>query len=170
MRLTQSEIDRLESDHAGIEEILPLSPLQEGLLFHALYDPQASDHYAVQLVLGLEGSLNGEKLRVAAEAVLRRHANLRACFYHDGLSQPVQVIVPEATLPWRELDFSGLEEWERQEQLARFLSEDRARRFDIGAAPLLRFSLDSAGCQPTSAGDHQSPHLNGRLVAAGAVG
>ncbi len=139
--LTQAEIDRLESEHTGIEEILPLSPLQEGLLFHALYDPEASDLYAVQLVLGLEGSLNGEKLRVAAQAVLRRHSNLRACFYYGGLSQPVQVVVPEAALPWREMDFSGFDELTRKEQLARFLSEDRAWRFDIGSAPLVRFTL-----------------------------
>ena len=139
--LSQPEIDRLESAYAGIEEILPLSPLQEGLLFHALYDPQASDLYAVQLVLGLEGSLNEEKLRVAAAAVLRRHSNLRACFYHGGLSRPVQVVVPEVALPWRELDFSEFEEREHQERLARFLSEDRARRFDTGTAPLLRFTL-----------------------------
>ena len=51
-----------------------------------------------------------EELRAAAEAVLRRHANLRACFYHDGLSRPVQVIVPEVALPWRELDLSEFEE------------------------------------------------------------
>ena len=162
VRLTQAEIDRLESDQAGIEEIWPLSPLQEGLLFHALYDPQASDLYAVQLVLGLEGSLNGGKLRAAGEAVLRRHSNLRACFYHGDLSQPVQVVVPEVALPWCELDLSGFEEWERQEQLARFLSEDRARRFDLGAAPLLRFTLIRL-----AAGQHQLVMTNHHILMDG---
>ena len=73
--------------------------------------------------------------------MLRRHSNLRACFYDGGLSQPVQVVVPEAALPWREMDFSGFDELTRKEQLARFLSEDRAWRFDIGSAPLVRFTL-----------------------------
>ena len=139
--LTQTQIDRLQTEHPKIEEILPLSPLQEGLLFHALYDPQASDFYAVQLVLGLEGSLDGEKLRAAADAVLRRHSNLRACFYYGGLSRPVQVVVSEVALPWHEMDFSGLDELAGKEQLARFLTKDRASRFDLGSGPLVRFTL-----------------------------
>ena len=54
--LTQGEIERLESEYPEIEDILPLSPLQEGLLFHALYDAQGPDVYTVQLELELEGA------------------------------------------------------------------------------------------------------------------
>src|SRR5262249_21713777 len=50
--LTQGEIERLERQYRQIEDVLPLSPLQEGLLFHALYDAQAPDVYTVQLELG----------------------------------------------------------------------------------------------------------------------
>ena len=49
--LSQGEIERLEGEYPRIEDMLPLSPLQEGLLFHALYDAQAPDVYTVQLVL-----------------------------------------------------------------------------------------------------------------------
>ena len=57
--LTQGEIERLERRVSGtIEDILPLSPLQEGLLFHALYDAQGPDVYTVQLELELEGALD----------------------------------------------------------------------------------------------------------------
>src|SRR5262249_8540943 len=56
--LTQGEIERLEREYPRIEDVLPLSPLQEGLLFHALYDAQAADVYTVQLELGLEGALD----------------------------------------------------------------------------------------------------------------
>ena len=48
--LTQGEIERLEGEYEKIEDILPLSPLQEGLLFHALYDAQGPDVYTVQLL------------------------------------------------------------------------------------------------------------------------
>ena len=54
--LSQAEIERLEREYPQIEDILPLSPLQEGLLFHALYDAQAPDVYTVQLVLALAGA------------------------------------------------------------------------------------------------------------------
>ncbi len=51
--MTQGEIERLEDRYGAIEDILPLSPLQEGLLFHALYDAAGPDIYTVQLELEL---------------------------------------------------------------------------------------------------------------------
>jgi len=91
-----------------VEEILPLSPLQEGLLFHALYDASARDVYTVQLVLGLEGHLEEETLQAAATALLRRHGNLRASFLHEELVHPVQVILSEVEVPWRKFDLRRL--------------------------------------------------------------
>ena len=61
--LSQAEIEQLERKHPQIEDILPLAPLQEGLLFHALYDAQAPDVYTVQLVLELAGRLDEDALR-----------------------------------------------------------------------------------------------------------
>ena len=69
--LTQGEIERLERHYPRIEDVLPLSPLQEGLLFHALYDAQAPDVYMVQLELGLEGALDSAR---------RWKRRLRRCF------------------------------------------------------------------------------------------
>ena len=139
--LTQAEIDHLESEYPKLEDILPLSPLQEGLLFHALYDTEGPDLYAVQLVLGLEGPLDAQALQAAAEALLRRHTSLRACFRHQALSQPVQVILPEAALPWRIIDLTAFEAPAQEEHLARLLAQERASRFELDCAPLLRFSL-----------------------------
>ena len=61
--LTQTEIERLERAHPRLADVLPLSPLQEGLLFHALYDAQAPDVYTVQLELELAGALDEAALR-----------------------------------------------------------------------------------------------------------
>ena len=139
--LSQAEVEQLEAHYPKLEDILPLSPLQEGLLFHALYDTQAPDVYTLQLVLGLEGPLDAQALQAAAEALLERHANLRASFVHDGLSRPVQVIMPEVALPWCEVDLSGLGPAQCEERLAQLLAQERALRFELGCAPLLRFSL-----------------------------
>ena len=139
--LTQGEIDRLEREHPQIEDILPLTPLQEGLLFHALYDAQSPDVYMVQLALGLDGALDSEVLRASAQALLDRHASLRACFQHAGLSRPVQVILPRVGVPWRDIDLSSLDASERAQRLADFLAEDRRERFDPCSSPLLRFAL-----------------------------
>ncbi|HEV3080109.1 MAG TPA: condensation domain-containing protein, partial [Gemmataceae bacterium] len=139
--LTQSEIERLEQKHRGVDDILPLSPLQEGLLFHALYDAQGLDIYTVQLAFTLEGPLEEKRLQTAAQTLLRRHSNLRAGFEHEGLSQPVQVIAREVALPWQLHDFFGSESPTRQERVAQWLAADLTRRFDPARPPLLRFSL-----------------------------
>src|SRR5262249_31478162 len=139
--LTQGEIERLERQYRQIEDVLPLSPLQEGLLFHALYDAQAPDVYTVQLELGLEGALEIAALEAAVDALLLRHAGLRACFWHAGLSRPVQVIVPTVKPRWRRLDLSLLDEASCAQRLASELGQDRGERFDLSCAPLMRFTL-----------------------------
>ena len=164
--LTQDEIERLEREYPQIEDILPLSPLQEGLLFHALYDAQSPDVYMVQLEFGLEGALDGEALRAAAQALLDRHATLRACFQHEGLSRPVQVILPQVEVPWRSLDLSSLNASDRARRLADFLAEDRSERFDLRSPPLLRFALIRLSARRASAGADQPSHLVGWLVDA----
>src|SRR5665213_3561406 len=129
------------SGHMHVEDILPLSPLQEGLLFHALYDEQAPDVYTVQLVLSLEGPLDSGMLQTAIQALLQRHGSLRAGFRHENLSRPVQIIVSTVTLPWRSIDLSRLDEAERQQRVTQILAEDRVERFDLASPPLLRCIL-----------------------------
>ncbi|MFJ3506580.1 amino acid adenylation domain-containing protein [Streptomyces luteogriseus] len=146
--LTQNQVDRLttpRAEESGTEEILPLTPLQEGLLFHSAFDKRLPDVYTVQLALTLRGQLDVPALRSAAEALLRRHANLRAGFWQEDADHPVQVIPREVVLPWREVDLSGLGELELEPERARLAGEDRARRFDPARPPLLRFTLLHTG-------------------------
>jgi non-ribosomal peptide synthase protein (TIGR01720 family) len=139
--LRQAEIDLIEGRQGVLEDILPLSPLQQGLLFHALYDEQAKDVYTVQTVFELAGVLDTGALKTAAEALLRRYAHLRAGFLHEDLEEPVQVIPREIGLPWQEIDLTDLDDVEREAELDRFLTEDHGRRFDPAKPPLLRFTL-----------------------------
>ena len=139
--LSQAEIEGLESTYPQIEDVLPLAPLQEGLLFHALYDAQAPDIYMVQLELGLEGALDSDRMAAAVQALVARHASLRARFRHEHLGRPVQIIVPDATVPWRCIDLSSLDAAGREERLAAVLAQERAARFDLAGAPLIRFAL-----------------------------
>ena len=145
--LSQAEIERLEELYPRLEDVLPLSPLQEGLLFHALYDAHAPDVYTVQLELDLEGALDVAVLEAAAHALMARHASLRAGFRHEELRRPVQIIVPQAAAPWRLLDLSSLDEATRASEANRIVAEDRAARFDLAAAPLLRFALLRLGAR-----------------------
>ncbi|WP_447038502.1 amino acid adenylation domain-containing protein [Streptomyces sp. DSM 118878] len=128
-----------------IEDVLPLTPLQEGLLFHASYDADAVDLYTVQSVYELEGPLDGEAMRLAAGALLQRHAVLRAGFRQKDNAPSVQVVRRQVRLPWTDLDLSGLDAAERDAELARFLDEDQVRGFDMARPPLVRFALIRTG-------------------------
>ncbi|KUN96931.1 non-ribosomal peptide synthetase [Streptomyces caeruleatus] len=127
---------------SGIADILPLSPLQEGLLFHALYDDEQSpDVYATQQVLELTGAVDAAAVRAAGQALLDRHPNLRACFRRRDAGQPVQIVPADVELPWAQADLSDLGDAERDKEWERLLDEERTRRFDLAKPPLIRYLL-----------------------------
>ncbi|MEU9305756.1 condensation domain-containing protein, partial [Streptomyces sp. NPDC048269] len=128
-----------------LQDVLPLSPLQQGLLFHAGYDSQAQDLYTMQLVFDIEGVVDRAALRAAAAAVLHRHPNLRAGFRYRKNGDPVQLIPREVPTPWTETDLSDLPEEARKAEADRLVAEDHARRFDPARPPLMRFTLITLG-------------------------
>ena len=123
-----------------LEDILPLSPLQQGLFFHALYDT-GRDVYTAQIVFDLRGPLDADALRAAAGTLLRRHANLRAGFRQRKEGSPVQVVHREVRLPWEDADLSALPDAEREGKARELADAERARPFDMAKPPLLRFLL-----------------------------
>ncbi|MCF1594999.1 non-ribosomal peptide synthetase [Streptomyces muensis] len=125
VRITQEELDRFR----GATDVLPLSPLQEGLLFLALYEPD--DPYVGQLVLEIDGGFDTERMRNAATALLHRHPNLRAAFRSRSAGAPVQVVPADVKVPWEERD---------EDDVEAFLARDRARGFSVVRPPLLRFT------------------------------
>ncbi|MEV6419527.1 amino acid adenylation domain-containing protein [Streptomyces sp. NPDC051662] len=165
--LSQDEVERLERDYPDLEEILPLSPLQQGLLYHVLVsglgtdtetdegareeageaDAPVGEHsvYTVQVWLELIGDLDPDRLRAAGRALLRRHTNLSAAFVHEGLAEPVQVFGAAAELPWREEDLGALAEDAREPEIDRLLDLERGRRFTPTAPPMMRMMLIRLG-------------------------
>ncbi|RPF31437.1 non-ribosomal peptide synthetase [Streptomyces sp. TLI_185] len=130
----------------GPVDVLPLTPLQEGLLFHALYEHErdAPDVYVVQLVFELDGPVDAGRLRAAAQALLDRHPNLRAAFRRRRGGQPVQVVPQRATLPWAEADLTG-RAIDTEKAWTVLLDEDRGLGFDPATPPLLRCTLVRTG-------------------------
>jgi amino acid adenylation domain-containing protein len=125
-------------------EVLPLTPLQEGLLFHAHAGSAGAGGYVVQAVHDLDGPVDAELLRAAAGTVLARHPNLAASFRSDGPA-PVQVVPTEPRLVWRRHDVGGLDPAERERELDRLLAAERAGCADPANGPLLRFALVRTG-------------------------
>ncbi|MEU9864815.1 amino acid adenylation domain-containing protein [Streptomyces sp. NPDC047971] len=147
LELSPEETARVEAA-AGlpVADIWPLSPLQEGMYFHATYDAgDALDVYLSQETLDFDHRLDSDRLRAAGRALLERNISLRAGFTSDGLPRPVQFIVEDAEIPLVEIDVSGLPAEERRARVDELLAADRRRRFDLSAAPLCRLLLIRLG-------------------------
>jgi amino acid adenylation domain-containing protein len=128
-----------------IADIYELTPVQQGMLFHALVEEPGAGMYVEQLTLELEGDLPPAIWQRAWQQVVDRHAILRSAFHWDGLEKPVQVVHRAVELPWRIEDWSGAAPEEQRRRLERFLREDRARGFALDRAPLMRCALIAMG-------------------------
>ncbi|MFW6720822.1 amino acid adenylation domain-containing protein [Streptomyces sp. MAR4 CNY-716] len=128
-----------------VEDVWPLSPLQEGMIFHAALAGTGPDVYTVQSALDIEGPLDPARLRASWQALLGRHAALRACFRQVSGAKMVQVVARDVELPWREEDLSGLGEDDARAELDRLTARRLAERIDLTAAPLMRFLLVRLG-------------------------
>jgi len=123
-----------------VESVYPLSPMQEGMLFHTLYAPE-SGVYCVQQVNPMRQRLNVDAFARAWQQVVDRHAALRTSFVWKDLKKPVQVVEKKLMVQVTELDWRDLSADERERQLQEFLTEDRARGFDLSTPPLMRLTL-----------------------------
>ncbi|MEH2443379.1 non-ribosomal peptide synthetase [Nostoc sp.] len=124
----------------NIEAIYPLSPMQEGMLFHTLYEPE-SGVYFEQLSFTLHGNLDISAFERAWAKVVERHPVLRTLFVWENRTQPLQVVLKKVNLPWTNLDWCSLSPIEQEEQLEIFLESDRNKGFALEKAPLIRCTL-----------------------------
>jgi amino acid adenylation domain-containing protein/non-ribosomal peptide synthase protein (TIGR01720 family) len=138
LELTPDERAQVEA-LAGqpVEEVWPLSPLQEGLYFHASFDESELDVYTSQAAFDFTRRLDVDRLRAAAATLLSRNPALRAGFTSDG----VQFVARAPELPVRELDLTGLEPAEQRSRVEAFLADDRTARFDLASPPLCRLTV-----------------------------
>jgi len=123
-----------------IQDIYPLSPLQQGILFHDLYAPELQI-YTLQMCCELRGDLDPGALRGAWEQLVERHTALRTAFVWERKGEPLQVVRRRVEVPWREEDWRPLEAAERERRLRELLRADHRRGFDLARAPLMRFYL-----------------------------
>ncbi|MEN8161480.1 MAG: condensation domain-containing protein, partial [Myxococcota bacterium] len=148
-RLDQETLDRLSAVASGatgvngaadgIEDVYPLSTLQQGIVFHSL--DRSRGEYFVQQVLELHGALDREAFERAWSDVIARHVVLRTSVLTRGLDDPLQVVHARVAPPLEVHDWRDRTEREREERLEELLGDDRRRGFDLGVAPLMRMVL-----------------------------
>ncbi|WP_435813277.1 amino acid adenylation domain-containing protein [Streptomyces virginiae] len=142
VRLTQNEIEGWEEQYPGLADVWPLTPLQFGLLFETMrLEEDAFDPHIVQVAFHVQGVVDPARMRVAAQALLDRYANLRTAFVTDAGGDLTQLVLDRVELPWRVADLRALDETGREEALERILAEDHYAQFDPAKPPMLRASL-----------------------------
>jgi condensation domain-containing protein/AMP-binding enzyme len=120
---------------AAIEDVMMLSPLQQGLFALAMLNGAGSnDPYVIAMAADVSGPLDAELLRTCAMVMLRRHPNLRASFVSTDLPHPVQVVPSQVELPWRHIPATP-------EVVTALETDERGRGFDLAHGPAIRFLL-----------------------------
>ena len=124
----------------NVQDIYPLSPMQQGMLFHSLYAPE-SGNYTEQMSAVISGPLNISAFREAWQRVLDRHDVLRTAFIWEDVDQPLQVVHETLPLPFEELDWSGLNGTAQDKKRTDLRHSQREEGFELTTAPLLRIKL-----------------------------
>ncbi|WP_369816155.1 amino acid adenylation domain-containing protein, partial [Mycobacterium sp. 852014-52144_SCH5372336] len=137
-RLSQPQLDEL-CDRYRIDDVLPLTPVQHGLLFHSSASVTDGDLYAVQLAVSVAGPVDRNRLRDAVHAVVKRHPNLAARFWTQ-FDEPVQIIPADPAPAWRYVDLEA-EDADLEERIERVSAEDRAAVCDLSNPPSFRVAL-----------------------------
>ncbi|MBI3447674.1 MAG: amino acid adenylation domain-containing protein [Acidobacteria bacterium] len=118
----------------------PLSPMQQGMLFHTLRDGSRGA-YVEQMSWTFEGPLDEAALEEAWDRLAARHPALRTAVLWEGRETPLQVTAPAVTLPWERIDWRHLDAREQARRTERHLLAEREKGFDLARAPLMRFGL-----------------------------
>lgn len=138
--LTMAGLDNLQARY-DVEDIYPLSPMQEGMLFHSLLNPDSTEYYQ-QAACQLKGRVDAERIEQTLQELVDRHPVLRTVFIREGYDRPLQLVLRHSKANFRYLDLQ--EECIRSsvgEVLSRYKEQDKVQRYDFAAGNLLRVTL-----------------------------
>ncbi len=128
----------------NIENIYPMTPMQQGILFHTLNAPQTGV-YVIQNGYQFNSKINISAFKKAWQQVINQHPILRTSFHWQQDREPFQVVHRQIELPWQELRLGDEETRRRGDEetggLGDWLEKDRKDGFNLSQAPLMRLSL-----------------------------
>ena len=143
--LDQASIDRIAArvpgGSANIQDIYPLAPLQQGILYHHLSSTEG-DPYLIQVLLGVDSRARLDALVAALQRVVARHDVLRTLVVWEELDEPMQVVLRQASLQTEEVTLSEARGPAPEQLKARF--DPRRIRLDLSRAPLMKIAYARA--------------------------
>jgi amino acid adenylation domain-containing protein/non-ribosomal peptide synthase protein (TIGR01720 family) len=125
------------ADRSGVEDILPLTPMQQGMLFHSLLEPRSGAYFG-QFSCDLDMALNLAAFQRAWQRVVSHFAILRASIAWEGLDAPLLIVWRDVTLPFEVLDWAKMNRHEQETKWASLLQSNREQGFDFTKPPLMR--------------------------------
>src|SRR5690349_13566545 len=135
---------KTETPLDNLEDLYPLSPLQQGMLFHTIEAPE-SGVYFEQTVFNIQGPLDAIAFERAWQTVINRHSILRSSFLWQNLDSPVQAVYRRVDIAMEKQDWRGRTDEVQTRSLDEYLAVDRNRGFDLEKAPLIRLALFRTG-------------------------
>lgn len=149
----------------NVQNVFPLTPLQEGMLFHSLLEPSAGAYFQ-QVVWEVSGAIDIGAFEAAWNFVVARHEALRTVFGHLGTDRPLQVVLREQPIRVEVVDFIGMPEGDQPAAIDRYIAADRRTPFDLARGPLVRIHLLRRGdARWTAIWSHHHIVLDGWSVA-----
>lgn len=138
--LTVEQLDALQKRYA-VADVYPLSPMQEGIFFHTLYDEHGR-YYFEQLTCRVEGTLNIEAVEQAMNVIIDRYSVLRTAFVHEGLDRPLQVVLQARKVDFAYIDVSTeCREKGKEAVIRSYQLQDKSRKFNLEKDVLMRLTI-----------------------------
>lgn len=138
--LSQAELDALPFDPRNIEDIYPLSSMQEGMLFDTLLAPH-SGIYLMQDRFEIRGEVDENAFMLAWQRIVDRQPALRTAFIWESVSHPCQIVFRRVELPFEYLDWRGVSEVQQDARLEHLLEAERKQGFNLTKAPMMAVRL-----------------------------
>lgn len=140
VRINQSSLSSLQEKFSDLEDIYPLSPLQEGMLFHSLYDSEDGIYFE-QLTGKIIGNFDSSAFAFAWQRIVDRHPILRSAMEWENQDTPLQIVSKSVNFSILKQDWRDLSPTRLEDELKQYLTEDRKKGFLLDSAPLMRFTI-----------------------------
>ncbi|BAZ03056.1 amino acid adenylation domain-containing protein (plasmid) [Tolypothrix tenuis PCC 7101] len=140
VRIEQANLDLLQAKYPNLEDIYPLSPLQEGMLFHTIYNSEDGIYFE-QVTGNISGKVDIDNFNFAWQTVVERHPTLRSAFIWDNQDQPLQIVSKNVDFYILQQDWRNLSATQQKDKLPEYLISDRQTGFDLSQPTLMRFVM-----------------------------
>ncbi|MEC0235535.1 amino acid adenylation domain-containing protein [Paenibacillus kribbensis] len=123
-----------------IQKVYPLTPMQEGMLFHAMLDPESSSYFT-QMELHITGNLDTEVLQQSVDELVRSNDILRTVFVYQQLQRPRQIVLAERKAEVHCESLEGMQPASQQHRMESYKREIQAKGFDLAKDMLFRVAV-----------------------------